>query len=147
MKVRGVKKSQSTSKTKAKVNVSSKGSISFDEILAVTEENEERSHLDEMLIDINKKGKELAEKRDVEILLAYKSMVRGFIEEAVNHGLKVVDRRGFGRAGRSKIMRLVSNIDEKLINLTEEMIQREQSSLKLLTKIGEIQGLLLNLYA
>lgn len=145
MKVRGVKKGQVA--TKSKVRVSAPSSVSFDEIMAITEDKQERSHLDEMLDEISKKGKELAEKRDIEILVAYKEMVRDFIDEAVNHGLKVVDKRGFGRAGRSKIMRLVSNIDEKLINITEEMIQKEQSSIRLLAKIGEIQGLLLNLYA
>lgn len=145
MKVRGVKRG--TVASKSKIQVPAQSSVSFDEIMAITEDKQERSHLDEMLDEISKKGKELAEKRDVEILVAYKEMVKDFIDEAVNHGLKVVDKRGFGRAGRSKIMRLVSNIDEKLINLTEEMIQKEQSSIRLLAKIGEIQGLLLNLYA
>lgn len=145
MKVRGVKGGQTASKKK--VQGTPLPSISFDEIMAITEEKQEKSHLDEMMDEISKKGKELAEKRDIEILVVYKEMVRAFIDEAVNHGLKIVERRGFGRAGRSKVMRLVSNIDEKLINLTDEMILNEQSSIKLLSKIGEIQGLLLNLYA
>ena len=145
MKVRGVKRAQSTSQKK--VQITPQPSVSFDQIMAITEEKQEKSHLDEMLDEISKKGKELSEKRDIEILIAYKEMVRDFIDEAVTHGLKVVQRRGFGRAGRSKVMRLVSNIDEKLIDLTENMIENEQSSIKLLTKIGEIQGLLLNLYA
>jgi uncharacterized protein YaaR (DUF327 family) len=44
-------------------------------------------------------------------------------------------------------MRMVSMIDEKMIDLTEDMLRQENSGLKLLTKIGEIEGLLLNLYA
>ncbi len=145
MKVRNIKKASTASQKKAKPQAVS--SISFDEILGVTEEKQEKSHLEEMLDRISEKGKELAEKRDVEILLAYKEMVKEFIDDAVQHGLKVVERRGFGRAGRSKIMRSVSKIDDKLIELTEDLIQKEQSSIRLLSKIGEIQGLLLNLYA
>ncbi|WP_240842248.1 YaaR family protein [Acidaminobacter sp. JC074] len=144
MKVNSVRRTERTSKKK--IN-RVEPSLAFDEIFALTEEEGERSHLDEMLDDIKKKGRELSEKRDVEILIEYKEMVKQFVEEAVNFGLKVVERRGHGRAGRSKIMRMVSMIDEKMINLTEDLLQQEKSSLKLLTKIGEIEGLLLNIYA
>ncbi len=144
MKVNGVKRIGKTSMRKVnKVDPA----FGFDEILALTEEDNERQQLDEMLDDLRKKGRELAEKREIEVLVAYKEMVKSFIEEAVNFGLKVVERRGHGRAGRSKVMRMVSMIDEKMIALTEDMLVQEKSSIKLLSKIGEIEGLLLNIYA
>jgi uncharacterized protein YaaR (DUF327 family) len=144
MKVNGVKRIGKTSMKKVKKVDPAFG---FDEILALTEEDNERQQLDEMLDDLRKKGRELAEKREIEVLVAYKEMVKSFIEEAVNFGLKVVERRGHGRAGRSKVMRMVSMIDEKMIALTEDMLVQEKSSIKLLSKIGEIEGLLLNIYA
>lgn len=144
MKVTGVKR---TAKTSSKKVNKVEPTFGFDEILALTEEDNERQQLDDMLDDIRKKGRELSEKRDIEILLEYKEMVKSFVEEAVNFGLKVVESRGHGRAGRSKIMRMVSMIDEKMIRLTEDLLQQEKSSIKLLTKIGEIEGLLLNIYA
>ena len=144
MKVNGVKRIGKTSMKKVKKVDPAFG---FDEILALTEEDNERQQLDEMLDDLRKKGRELSEKREIEVLVAYKEMVKSFIEEAVNFGLKVVERRGHGRAGRSKVMRMVSMIDEKMIALTEDMLVQEKSSIKLLSKIGEIEGLLLNIYA
>lgn len=144
MKVRGVKKTGSTAKKKVH---NQNAPIAFNEIMAVTEEKREQSHLDDMLDDIREKGKELSDKKEVEILLAYKGMVKSFIEEAVTFGLKVVERRGHGRSGRSKIMRLVSMIDEKMIDMTENLLKEENASIKLLGKIGEIEGLLLNIYA
>lgn len=145
MKVRGVKKSQGTSQKK--VHLQPQPTMAFNEVMAVTEENRERTVLDDMLDDLKEKGRELSKKKEVEILVAYKEMVRAFVDEAVKFGLKVTERRGHGRAGRSKVMRMVSLIDEKMINLTEDMLKQEQSSLKLLAKIGEIEGLLLNIYA
>ncbi len=144
MKVNGVKRIGKTSMKKVKKVDPAFG---FDEILALTEEDNERQQLDEMLDDLRKKGRELSEKREIEVLVAYKEMVKSFIEEAVNFGLKVVERRGHGRAGRSKVMRMVSMIDEKMIALTEDMLVQEKSSIRLLSKIGEIEGLLLNIYA
>jgi len=144
MKVNRVKKTGSTHSKKVKTK---EPLMAFEEIMAVTEENQERSDLELKMDAIKEQGKNLAQSRDVGVLLAYKEMVKDFVEEAVNFGLKVSERRGYGRAGRSKIMRLVTMVDEKLIELTEQLIQEEQSSLKLLTKIGAIEGLLLNLYA
>ncbi|MBN2796655.1 MAG: YaaR family protein [Clostridia bacterium] len=145
MKVKSVKKTQSMTKTKPILKT--QPVVPFQEVMAVTEENREKDVLDEMLKDLKQKGQELAKKKEVEILVEYKNMVRSFVEQAVNFGLKISERRGFGRAGRSKIMRMVSMIDEKMIDLTEDMLKQEASGLRLLTKIGEIEGLLLNLYA
>lgn len=144
MKIDKVKKTGSTTVRKAKEVTPV---TSFHDVLAVTEENQERHHLDDLLDDIKEQGKALAEKRDVALLVAYQDMVKDFVEEAVKFGLKVSERRGHGRSGRSKVMRMVSLIDEKLIELTEKLLTEEQSSLKLLAKVGAIEGLLLNLYA
>lgn len=145
MKINSVKKAQKASQKK--VTNQPQPVTPFSDVMAVTEENQERSHLDDMMDDIKKKGRELSQKKEVEILVEYKEMVKDFIDQAVNFGLKVMERRGYGRAGRSKVMRMVSMIDEKMINLTEDLLKQEASGLKLLTKIGEIEGLLLNLYA
>lgn len=145
MKVKSVKKTQRM--TSSKTTSKTQPVTSFQEVMAVTDEKREKDVLDDMMKDLKQKGQELAEKKEVEILVEYKDMVRAFLEQAVNFGLKVMERRGFGRAGRSKIMRMVSMIDEKMIDLTEDMLRQENSGLKLLTKIGEIEGLLLNLYA
>lgn len=145
MKVKKVKKTQSVTSKRAVKSV--EPLIPFSEVMAVTEESNERSQLDELFDDIKKKGRELSQKKEIEVLVAYKEMVKDFVGEAVTFGLKIMERRGYGRAGRSKVMRMVSMIDEKMINLTEDLLKQEASGLKLLTKIGEIEGLLLNLYA
>lgn len=145
MKVKSVKKSQRP--TQAKRVQTTMPVTAFSEVMAVTEEEKERSYLDEMMDELRQKGRELAQKKEVEVLVAYKEMVRSFVDEAVNFGLKVMERRGYGRAGRSKVMRLVSMIDEKMINMTEDMLKQENAGIKLLRKIGELEGLLLNLYA
>lgn len=144
MKVSKVKKASATTSRKVK---SQEPIMAFEEVMAITEDNNERSHLEDLLDAIKEQGRSLAENRDVGLMLAYKAMVKSFIEEAVNFGLKISERRGYGRAGRSKIMRMVSMVDEKLIDLTEQLLKEEQTSLKLLAKIGAIEGLLLNLYA
>jgi len=121
--------------------------ISFKELLDIADdEQNQKEFLDNMLDDIKEKGRDLVEKRTVENLFEYKEMIKGFIEEAVNFGLKVEERKGMNRGSRGKILRVVSKIDEKLLELTDAIIGEENSKIKILEKIGQIQGLLVNLY-
>ena len=43
-------------------------------------------------------------------------------------------------------MKTVKMIDEKLIRLTEDVMDKENDGIAILGQIGEIKGLLINLY-
>lgn len=99
-----------------------------------------------MLQEIEKKGRQLTEKRTVEVMLEYKEMIKGFVEQAVTFGLKVEERRGLSRSGRSRMMKVVSLIDEKVVELTDMILDQERPQIRILEKIGQLQGLLVNLF-
>ena len=120
--------------------------LSFTEILENTEEDKMRQALNDILEEINKKGQELINKRTVENMLSYKKMVRDFVEDAVDFGLKVNARRGYGLSGRTKILRTVSTIDQRLVELTDIIIKQEKKGVSLLKKVGQIEGLLVNIF-
>ncbi len=134
--------SKKTKKTQDKIV----SRLSFTEILENTEEEKMRQALNEILEEINKKGRELIDKRTVENLLAYKKMVRDFVEDAVDFGLKLNARRGYGLSGRTKILRTVSTIDQRLVELTDIIIKQEKKGVSLLKKVGQIEGLLVNIF-
>ncbi len=144
MKVNNISpKSKIKGKTTAKTE---SPSISFLEILEVKEDDKARQMLEEMLDVIEEKGKSLSNKRTVEALLDYKKMVKNFIKEAVEYGLKIEEKRGFSRGGRSRSLRMVASIDARLLELTEAILNQEKKHINILDKVGEIQGLLVNLY-
>jgi len=124
---------------------SSVSKISFTEILAIKDYQEQRSALQAALDEIDKKGTELVEKRTVENLYIYKKMIQDFVSETVNGGFEIKERRGYPRSGRAKVMRTVSEIDQKLVELTNLILKREHKEVNILKKVGEIQGLLVNL--
>jgi uncharacterized protein YaaR (DUF327 family) len=41
---------------------------------------------------------------------------------------------------------VVETVDEKLSELTDELMKKEESSIDILGKVGEIKGLLINIY-
>lgn len=149
MKVRRTSGSAPTKITGAATKESPQavGRITFREILEDRNDDERRRQLlQELLNEVDDKGRDLVENRTVESLFAYKNLVKSFIEEAVDYGLKVAEKRGYGRAGRNKILRSVDSIDEKLLQLTDLVLQKETKHINILGKVGEIKGLLVNLY-
>lgn len=123
-----------------------KSDVSFSQLMGDKQDEHDQDQLKEMLKEIEKQGKHLAENRTVEVMLEYKEMIRGFVEKAVNSGLKVEERRGLSRSGRSRMMKVVTMIDEKLVELTDMVLDQEKPQMKLLEKIGQLQGLLVNLF-
>lgn len=138
-------KTAAPSAPKETASVSAVGKISFTEILAHKEYDQQKEALQQALDEIDKKGQALIENRTVETLFEYKNMIRDFIEETVNNGFEIRERRGFSRTGRNKVMRTVVEIDSKLTELTNLIIKREHKEINILNKVGEIQGLLINL--
>ncbi|TKC17030.1 YaaR family protein [Robertmurraya kyonggiensis] len=121
-------------------------SVSFTEVMGKKREDLLHEKMTKMMQDIEDQGKVLAESRTVEDLKKYKKMVKEFMEDAVNNGLKLEEQRGFNRRGRTKVYKIVKEVDSKLIDLTNAVLQKEKSGLDILNMVGEIKGLLINIY-
>ncbi|MCY8466793.1 YaaR family protein [Bacillus atrophaeus] len=102
--------------------------------------------LTRLLSDIEAFGKRLTKSRNFKDLSRFKGLVKRFVKEAVDNGLSHETARSFDLYGNSRKLGIVKEIDEKLIQLTEEMMNQEQPAIDLLERIGEIKGLLINLY-
>ncbi|KML08594.1 hypothetical protein VL07_18310 [Bacillus safensis] len=99
-----------------------------------------------MLSDIEVFGKKLAKSRNLKDLARFKGLVKRFVKETVDNGLNIETSRSFDIYGNTRTLALVKALDEKLIELTEDMMNQEKPSIDLLERIGEIKGLLINLY-
>lgn len=121
-------------------------SISFQEVMSKNRQQTVYDKMTKMVQDIEDQGKVLAESRTVDQLRKYKKMVKDFMEEAVQNGLQLEEQRGFNRRGRTKIYKIVKEVDSKLIGLTNAVLDKEKSSLDILGMVGEIKGMLINIY-
>ncbi|MCY9374776.1 YaaR family protein [Bacillus sp. T17B1] len=102
--------------------------------------------LTRLLSDIEAFGKRLTKSRNFKDLARFKGLVKRFVKEAVDSGLSHETSKSFDLYGNSKTLGLVKEIDDKLVQLTEEMMDQEKPAIDLLDCIGEIKGLLINLY-
>ncbi len=119
---------------------------SFTTFLKEKQHEKTKKELDEMMSEISEKGKSLTDSKNLELLVSYKKMVKNFLEKATKHAFEIIDSKGIGRVGRTKILKIISAVDENLIALTDEFISSERSKIKLLDKIGELEGLLTDIY-
>jgi uncharacterized protein YaaR (DUF327 family) len=133
------------SRTERKEEVA-KASTTFTDVIASKRQNAALEKMNGMMKDIKTQGEKLSEHRSIDDLRKYKKMVKEFMEEAVNSGLQLEEQRGFNRRGRTKVYKIVKEVDSRLTQLANEVINKEKSQLDILGKVGEIQGLLINIY-
>ncbi|WP_226537574.1 YaaR family protein [Fictibacillus halophilus] len=123
-----------------------KTSLSFGETVSKQSEKLHSEQLTRLLGDIETQGKRLLQSQTVRDLQLYKNLVQRFVKEAVNFGMQLKQNKSWNEQGRSRTLKLVKEIDEQLIQVTEAVLSQEKDSISLLDKIGEIKGLLMNLY-
>jgi uncharacterized protein len=136
----------SLNKVKAKKNEPT-DKTTFSEIMTQGRNQLTYEKLQKLMVKIEDQGKILAESRTVDELRKFKSLIKEFMDDAVKYGLSLEERRGFNRRGRSKIYKVVQEVDKKLLDLTNAVIKQQEDSLQILDRIGEIKGLLINIYA
>ena len=101
------------------------------------EEAELQERLTNLMAEITTEGEKLAKKRDVKDMRHYRGLVKEFLNEVVTRS------HSFSRENVYGIIRLV---DENLDQLAQELMKDEKDNLAILNKIGEIRGLLLDIF-
>lgn len=102
--------------------------------------------LTRLLGDISAAGNRVARSRNLRELARFKMLVKRFLQEAVDYGLEMKQSHTWNRFGEGRRLKIVETIDERLVELAEDILNEEKESIELLAKIGEIKGLLINLY-
>ncbi|WP_170005955.1 YaaR family protein [Bacillus fonticola] len=118
----------------------------FQSIVTAQQSKLHNQQLKQLYQDIGVVASQLGRSRNFRDLAKFKTLVKRFVKEATDFGLDVKQSKQWNEYGESRTFRIVETIDEKLVALTEAMRTNEQDSLKLLEMIGEIKGLLVNLY-
>ena len=118
----------------------------FNDVMQQQEDHASTEQLKRMIDQINLQGERLARSMTVRELRSYKLLVKQFIEEAIRRGIQLKDTRGWDRRGRGKRYKLLEEIDKFLLEMADEMLEQEQGRILILDKVGEIRGMLINLF-
>ena len=74
----------------------------------------------------------------------YRTLVKDFLNEVVNRSHKFSRENFLDRRGRHRVYGIVKLVDKNLDDLASELVKDEKDHLTILSKVGEIRGLLLD---
>lgn len=126
--------------------VKGKGEVEFSQTFLDATEALSSRPMEAILADLDLQGERLAANQNFEELQKYKKLVTEFMRKA-SAGiakLKLTD----GGSGRSnqKVHVILEKIDRELEELARQVLGRQTPQLRILEKMDEIRGLLLDLY-
>lgn len=130
----------------ATIPKTTEGKQNFEQLVQTQSHKLVREELGQLLDDITKQGEKLSKFRSFQDLAKFKRMIKEFLQETVYKGLKLKHDHNFTANHYSQKLTTVEEIDEKLMELTEDVLDQEKKTVDLLGVIGEIRGLLVNLY-
>ncbi|WP_127588657.1 YaaR family protein [Paenibacillus koleovorans] len=119
---------------------------SFSDTMQHQDDKANMEQLTRMLNQIQVQGERLTKSMTVRELRLYRQLVKQFLEETVRRGVKLKETRGWDRRGRGKRYKLLDEIDRHLLEMADEMLETEQGKIDLLVKVGEVRGMLINLF-
>ena len=105
-----------------------------------------QSKVDALMVDITAQGERIAPHMDIRDLKKYRGLIKDFLNEVVYRSHKFSRENFLDRRGRHRVYGIIRKIDENLDALAEELVADEKDHLAILSRIGEIKGLLLDIF-
>ena len=102
--------------------------------------------LDKLLRQIDEQGAKLSKTPTYDELKSYRTLIKNFVGEAVNHMYELHTQSGWDRMGRQKVYTTVRKIDKKLEEIAEKIRLGHSEQLDIIASHDAIRGLLVDLY-
>jgi uncharacterized protein YaaR (DUF327 family) len=123
-----------------------KKNSSFSNILADTRKLD-KEELQIFLARLEKQGQKLAESMSWQDLREFKLMIRRFLKSTLGQYGQMQEESFWDYHGQPKVLARVTKINHALEELGKEILASQAEPLKVLAKINEIKGLIIDLFA
>lgn len=110
------------------------------------EEKDLQVRLTGLMEEITRQGDKLSKKMDVKDMKTYRNLIKEFINEVINRSHGFSRENFLDRRGRHRVYGIVRLLDKNLDDLAQELVKDEKDHIAILNKIGEIRGLLLDIF-
>lgn len=115
-------------------------------LTSAIEDADLQEQLEAMLKDITKQGELIARHMDIRDMKKYRGQIKEFLNEIINRSHKFSRENFLDRRGRHRVYGIIRLVDSNLDELAQELCEEEKDHIKILSKIGEITGLLLDIF-
>ncbi len=114
-------------------------------LTSAIEDTELQEKLNTMLKDISVQGNLIARHMDISEMKKYRAKIKEFLNEIVNRSHKFSRENFLDRKGRHRVYGIIRLIDANLDDLAQLLMEDEKKHIDILQKIGEIEGLLIDI--
>jgi uncharacterized protein YaaR (DUF327 family) len=105
-----------------------------------------QAHLTSLMEEITMQGERISKKKDIKDMRRYRSLIKEFMNEVVSRSHSFSRENFLDRRGRHRVYGIVRLVDEALDDLAKELVKEEKDNLTILAKIGDIRGLILDIF-
>lgn len=109
-------------------------------------EAELQARLQSLMEEITMQGERLYKRRDVRDMKHYRGLIKSFMNEVVSRSHTFSRENFLDKRGRHRVYGIIRLVDQTLDELAQELVKDEQDNIAILEKIGEIRGLLLDIF-
>ena len=109
-------------------------------------ESELQEKLSALMEEITHQGEKISKKRDIRDMKHYRGLIKSFLNEIVTHSHSFSRENFLDRRGRHRVYGIIRLVDENLDQLAQELMKDQKDTITILEKIGEIRGLLLDIF-
>ena len=96
--------------------------------------------------EITMQGDRIAKRKDIRDMKKYRGLIKDFMNEIINRSHQFSRENFLDRRGRHRVYGIIRLVDQTLDELAQELVKDEKDNLAILAKIGEIRGLLLDIF-
>lgn len=105
-----------------------------------------QEELTSLLGEISSQSQEVEKKFHLSEVLKYKKLVKEFLSLTVNNSHKFSKENFLDRRGRHRVLSIVKQVDDELEHLTQDFLKKERDKLKILNRLDNIKGMLLDIF-
>ncbi len=110
------------------------------------QEQDLQVRLTAMMEEITRQGDRISKKMDIRDMRKYRTLIKSFMNEVVSRSHKFSRENFLDRRGRHRVYGIIKQVDDTLDELARELVKDEKDHIAILNMIGEIRGLLLDIF-
>lgn len=118
----------------------------FSGILSQTQKIQ-KTELQNFLDRLETQSKKLANTLSISDLKDFRDMVKSFLRSTFGQSRRMGEDSSWDSQGRPRVMARIAKIDQSLEELGKQLLDKQAKPLEVLTKIDEIRGLVVDLFA
>ncbi len=120
--------------------------LAFARQLTTLSESQYERYVQDLQERIRKQGEKLKAKADIKAVMEYRALISELMNEVANNAFAGHKAEAFDLKGRHKVHFVIRSVNQKLEELTREILADQQDNIRILQMVDDIRGLLVDMF-